>query len=186
MAGTDDEWPIHPSDEWPIRPDPKPGDTRETDHANGQTQPLLPRIYVAPDETDPTASQPTTQRSKKSTYKIVFFGVVTLVFGFVFITDFFDGYQPELVGVSAVALLMGIIAILPDDDHDGTAYKKKKKKKKKKKEKALREAKRRHALISDDEQPVIPITKPIDGRISDDDVWPVLPQKGPEPSTPEG
>jgi hypothetical protein len=152
VSGPNDEWPIHPSDEWPIRPDPKPGDAREMDHASGQVRPLLPRI-------------------KRSA---VFTGILTLVFGIVFITDFFDGHEPELVGLYAFILLMGILDIFTDDDHDSRAYKK-----------ALREAKPRRVLISDDEQPIISIAKPIDGRISDDDVWPVLPQKDPEPSTPK-
>jgi hypothetical protein len=63
VTGPNDEWPIHPSDEWPIRPDSKPGDAREADHANGQTQPLLPRIYVAPDETDTSADRPNKRRA---------------------------------------------------------------------------------------------------------------------------
>jgi hypothetical protein len=67
--------------------------------------------------------------------------------------------------VYAFILLMGVLDIFTDDYHDSPAYKK-----------ALREAKPRRVLISDDEQPSISITKPIDGRISDDDVWPVLPQ----------
>jgi hypothetical protein len=172
VTGPNDEWPIHPSDEWPIRPDPTPA--REGDHDH--TPPNLPRIYVAPDESENPSDQPSTKQSRKPQYKrsAVFTGILTLVFGIVFITDFFDGYELQLVGVYAFILLMGILDIFTDDDHDSPAYKK-----------ALREAKPRRVLISDDEQPIISITKPIDGRISDDNVWPVLPQKDPEPSTPE-
>jgi hypothetical protein len=168
VTGPNDEWPIHPSDEWPIRPDPTPA--REGDHDH--TPPNLPRIYVATDESENPSDQPSTKQSRKPQYKrsAVFTGILTLVFGIVFITDFFDGYELQLVGVYAFILLMGILDIFTDDYHDSPAYKK-----------ALREAKPRRVLISDDEQPIISITKPIDGRISDDDVWPVLLQKDPEP-----
>jgi hypothetical protein len=117
VTGPDDEWPIHPSDEWPIRPDPKPGDAREADHANGQTQPPLPRIYVAPDETVDSVNRPNTRRSRKQTIKVV--------------------------------------------------------------------AKPRRALISDDEQPVIVTPDHSDNRDSNDDSWPVLPQKDPESAKPD-
>jgi hypothetical protein len=40
------------------------------------------------------------------------------VFGIVFITDFFDGYELQLVGVYAFILLMGILDIFTDDYHD--------------------------------------------------------------------
>ena len=72
--------------------------------------------------------------------------ILTLVFGIVFITDFFDGSELQLVGVYAFILLMGILDIFTDDYHDSPAYKK-----------ALREAKPRRVLISDDEQPIISI-----------------------------
>jgi hypothetical protein len=87
----------------------------------------------------------------------------------VFITDFFDGYELQLVGVYAFILLIGILDIFTDDYHDSPAYKK-----------ALREAKPRRVLISDDEQPIIVMPDYRDHRNANDDSWPVLPQKKPD------
>jgi hypothetical protein len=178
VTSPNDERPTRPGDEWPIRPDPKRGDESKT---------TLPRIYVAPDETEETdnsTSQPVKRRSRKQTVKIcsVFVGVVTLVFGFVYITDTFDGNELWVGGLYAFIIFMGLLDILTEDESEGEgndpAYKK-----------ALKEAIPRRAVISDDEPPIIPIPRTTDGTgptddpkptgtsDHDNDVWPVLPQK---------
>jgi hypothetical protein len=175
VTGPYDEWPIHPSDEWPIRPDPRPG---------AAAQPNLPRINVAPDETESAgneASQPDKWRNMKHNIKVssIFVGVVTLVFGFVYITDIFDGDEVWVFGAYAFVVLMGLLDIFTEEDsgHSDPAYGKK-----------LKEAVPRRTLISDDQPPIIAIPRTTDatgptddskptGTSDHDDAWPVLPQE---------
>jgi len=168
VTGPNDEWPIHPSDEWPIRPDPTPA--REGDHDH--TPPNLPRIYVAPAESENPSDQPSTKQSRKPQYKrsALFTVGVTVVFGIVYITDFFDGHEVELFGAYAFIVLMGILDIFTDGPEDSKEYREK-----------LDEAKPRRALITDDMQGVIDLSNHRD-RTTVDGEWPVLKQQEPKPS----
>jgi hypothetical protein len=166
VTAPDDEWPIHPDNEWPVRPDP------EAEKAG----PTLPGIYVPPDETaqaDNATEQPKRQRDWKHTIKVysVFAGIATLVFGFVYITDMFQGDEVGVIVTYLFLLAVGLLYIFIEEDHYvSPAYRMK-----------LGEAKPRRALISDDQQPIIDMSTHEDRRDADDGSWPILQRNEPKP-----